>query len=77
MVAKIDVFKYGSNQLRKKLNHIPGLELSKNRVTEPIIKGKDYKSRDVRGDKVKEVNPEKEKGKIKRETSKLEASYDD
>ena len=35
MVAKIDIYKYGSNQLRKKMNHIPGLELSKTKVSEP------------------------------------------
>jgi len=29
MVAKMDIFKYGSNKLRKKLNHIPALDLSK------------------------------------------------
>ena len=33
MVAKIEIFKYGSNQLRKKMNHIPAMELSKTRVT--------------------------------------------
>lgn len=46
MVAKIDIYKYGSNQLRKKMNHIPGLELSKTKVSEPIIKGRDFKSRE-------------------------------
>jgi len=46
MVAKVDVVNYGSNQNRKKLNYIPDLELSKNRLLEPIIKGKNYKHRD-------------------------------
>lgn len=46
MVAKIEMHKYGSNKLRKKLHHIPDLDLSKNRVTEPIIKGRDYKPRE-------------------------------
>ena len=46
LVAKVEVFKYGSNQHRKKLNHIPTLELSKSKTMEPIIKGRDYKSRD-------------------------------
>ena len=66
MVAKIDIYKYGSNQLRKKMNHIPNLDLSKNRVSEPIIKGRNYKTREIKKDTRKEVNPEKEKGKIKR-----------
>jgi hypothetical protein len=46
MVAKIEIFKYGSNQLRKKMNHIPHMDLSKTRVTEPIIKGRNYKARE-------------------------------
>jgi len=50
MVAKIEIYKYGSNQLRKKLNHIPEMDLSKTRVTEPIIKGRDYKPREKRAD---------------------------
>lgn len=58
------------------MNHIPGLELSKNKVEEPIIKGRDYKSREKRHEAKREVSPDKEKGKAKRESSKLEASYD-
>ena len=46
MVAKVDVVSYGSNQNRKKLNYIPDLQLSKNRLLEPVIKGKGYKHRD-------------------------------
>lgn len=77
MVAKIEVFKYGSNQLRKKMNHIPNMDLSKTRVTEPIIKGRDYKPRERKRQAGKEVSAEKEKGKINRESAKLEPSYDD
>lgn len=76
MVAKIEIYKYGSNQLRKKMNHIPEMELSKTRVTEPIIKGRDYKSRDKKQEISKEVSPEKEKGKIKRESTKLDDKYE-
>ena len=36
MVAKIDMVKYGSNKLRRKLNHIPYENLSKNRLQEPV-----------------------------------------
>ena len=46
IVAKVEVVSYGSNKNRKKLNHIPALELSKGRLLEPIKKGKGYKSRD-------------------------------
>jgi hypothetical protein len=46
MVAKVDVVTYGSNQLRKKMNHYPDLDLSKNRLLEPVVKGKGYKPRD-------------------------------
>lgn len=77
MVAKIDIHKYGSNQLRKKLNHIPTLDLSKTRVSEPIVKGRNYKSREIKTEGRKEVNPEREKGKVKRESIQLETSYDD
>lgn len=77
MVAKIDVHKYGSNKTRAKLNHIPQLDLSKARVTEPIIKGRGYKPREKKMDSGKEISPEKEKGKIKRESTKLEAKYDE
>lgn len=77
MVAKIEIYKFGSNQLRKKMNHIPNMDLSKTKVTEPIIKGRGYKSREKKHEAGKEVSPEKEKGKIKRESTKLEASYDD
>ena len=77
MVAKIEIHKYGSNQNRKKMNHIPNMDLSKTRVTEPIIKGRGYKAREKRQDYSKEVSPEKEKGKVKRESTKLEASYDE
>lgn len=58
MVAKIDVFQYGSNQLRKKLNHIPALDLTKNRTMEPIVKGKNFKSREIRQEPKKDVNPD-------------------
>ena len=66
MVAKIEIHKYGSNQLRKKMNHIPDLDLSKSKVTEPIIKGKGYKPRDKKADKGTGISNEKEKGKAKR-----------
>lgn len=59
------------------MNHIPNLDLSKTRIIEPIIKGKNYKSREVKHEGKKEVNPEKEKGKVKRESVKLEPTYDD
>lgn len=77
LVAKIDIYKYGSNKLRRKLNHIPKMEMSKTKVTEPIIKGRGYKARDKKVEPLREVSPDKEKGKIKRETSKLEASYEE
>lgn len=36
---------YGSNKLRKKLNHIPQLDIPYSRVTQPLIKGRGYKHR--------------------------------
>jgi ribosomal protein L19 len=77
MVAKIDIHKYGSNQLRAKMNHIPSLDLSKTRITEPIIKGRGYKPREKKMEAAKEVSAEREKGKIKRDSTKLDASYEE
>jgi ribosomal protein L19 len=76
MVAKIEIYKYGSNQLRKKMNHIPLMGLSKTRITEPIIKGRDYKPREKKVEVSREVSPDKEKGKIKRESTKLDDKYE-
>jgi len=45
LLAKVDIVSYGSNQLRKKLNYLSGLGLSKNRMHDPVIKGRDYKDR--------------------------------
>jgi hypothetical protein len=77
LVAKIDIHKFASNKNRKKLNHIPELGLSKTRLTEPIIRGRNYKPRERRSESASSAHSEKEKGKIRRETTKLEASYDD
>lgn len=51
MVAKIDMVKYGSNKLRKKMNNIPHENMSKNRMLEPVIKGRGYKARGETGKK--------------------------
>ena len=53
------------------------LDLSKARTEEPVVKGRDFKSRDKKQDLSKQVDTDAEKGKIKRETTKLESSYDD
>lgn len=54
LLANVEVYKYGSNKNRKKLNHIPALELSSSKVTEPIIKGRNFKKRvDLGTSKVK------------------------
>ena len=45
MVAKIDILKYGSNKNRKKLSHIPSLDLTATRILDPVIRGKNYKPR--------------------------------
>lgn len=77
MVAKVDIFKYGSNELRKKLSYVPDLELSKNRLNEPITKGKGFKLRgSTRTVHRKAFNKEKESGKTRRESVKLETPYE-
>jgi hypothetical protein len=75
LLAKLEIFKYGSNKLRKNLNHIHKLELSKTQVTEPIIKGKGFKSREQKKEK-KRDNSQGEKGKIKRGSTILEGDYE-
>lgn len=45
LLANVEMHKMGSNKNRKKLNHIPALELSPSKVTEPVIKGKNEKRR--------------------------------
>ena len=75
MVAKIDIHKYGSNKLRKNLYHIhEKLELSKTRLQEPIIKGRNYKSRNASKGKSKE-NAVSQKT-LKKNVTKLEDSYE-
>lgn len=66
MVAKIEMHRYGSNQNRAKLYHIPKLDLSKSRTTEPIIKGKNFKARESRRIVTKPKSADTDKGKIRR-----------
>lgn len=76
MVAKIEMFRYGSNQHRAKLNHIPKMDLSKSRTMEPIIKGKGFKSREAKRMPTKGASEGTDRGKIKRESAKLEEKYE-
>ena len=77
LVAKIEVHKYGSNQLRKTMNNLREGDLSKNKCQEPIIKGRNFKPRDKKAETSKEQVAEKDKGKAKRDSVKLESSYTD
>lgn len=45
MLARMQILKYGSNKNRKKLSHIPELDLTATRLLEPIIHGRGYKAR--------------------------------
>jgi len=45
MISNFEILKYGSNQNRKKLNHIPKLQLSNGRLQEPVIRGRGYTDR--------------------------------
>ena len=45
LLQNIEIQKYGSNQLRAKLNHIPHMDFYPGRLQEPIIKGRNFKSR--------------------------------
>lgn len=46
LLANVKMYRYGSNKNRKKLNHVPALELTSSKVQEPIIKGRGYKRRE-------------------------------
>lgn len=78
MLAKVEVVAYGSNKNRKKLNHIPALELPKNRLLEPIRKGKGFKHRDECGSSQKKQNQSnkvdvsQKRGKARRDSIKLD-----
>lgn len=62
--------------MRRKLNHIPKLDLSKSRTTEPIIKGKNFKSREAKRMPSKEGRLDQDRGKIRRNSAKLEDKYE-
>jgi len=53
LVAKVEMFRMGSNKNRKKLNHIPKLDLTIARCQEPIIKGRNFKKRGEKVDKTR------------------------
>jgi len=80
LLAKVEVVAYGSNQNRKKLNHIPANELNKGRLVEPIKKGKNFKPRDQmygsskQETKVKVQDPLQIRGKAKRDSVKLDST---
>ena len=80
MIAKVEIAKYGSNKLRKHLNHIRFADLSKNRLIEPVIKGKGYKARDDTSRTQKDLNAQakaSDRVKVQRKSVELdlEANY--
>ncbi len=80
LLAKVEVVGYGSNQNRKKMNHIPVLELSKGVLGNPVKKGKGFKPRDQMYGSSKQVAKEKVldplqiRGKAKRDSVKLDTA---
>jgi hypothetical protein len=60
------------------MNHYPALELSKNRLLEPVVKGKGYKPRDqmanYKSQVQKAVDPQQLRGKTKRESVALDSA---
>lgn len=71
LVAKVNVIAYGSNKLRKKLNHVRELDLPYSRITQPLIKGRGFKHRSECNQGRKSARKDKkeekasDKGKIK------------
>lgn len=68
LTHKVEVVKYGSNQLRSKLNHIPAMDISAGRLREPISKGRTHKERDSKVEQKKHLSQTRKskRGKIRR-----------
>ena len=73
MVTNFEIQKYGSNQLRKKLNYIPKMDQSAGRLQEPIVRGRNYRMRTSKKHKSQEKTKKGEKGKIRRGQVKLDS----
>lgn len=76
LLKSFEIQRYGSNQLRKKLNHILDLDISAGRLQEPIQKGLGYKQRTPQetSRKPKFVKEEKpKKAKLKKMVYKLDS----
>mgnify|MGYP006106033001 CR=1 FL=1 len=62
LLKNIEIQKYGSNMLRKKLLHVAKLDLSAGRLQQPIVKGHGFKERSVgRVDKKTEIKSAKKR----------------
>ncbi len=73
LVQDFKILRLGSNQLRKKLNYIPGLDINAGRLQEPIVKGRGYKMRDAKVKHTAKARTSSSKRKLK--MVNLEASY--
>ena len=74
MVTNMQIVKYGSNQLRNKLNHIPAMDFYPGRLQEPIIKGRNYRPRTGKIQKKETYKKVNDKGKIKKASFQMDNS---
>jgi len=77
LIAKVDIVKYGSNKNRNWLNQLASEDTPKQTLLEPVIKGRGYKARaDSASGRRKRGGQDKERGKAKRESIRLEQPYE-
>uniref|UniRef100_A0A7S3CJW1 50S ribosomal protein L19, chloroplastic n=1 Tax=Strombidium rassoulzadegani TaxID=1082188 RepID=A0A7S3CJW1_9SPIT len=76
LVQGIQIWKFGSNELRKKMNHIPALDKSTGRLLEPVIKGRGYKQRTDKGTTIFKKVPQKPSKKSKPTYVQFQEQYD-
>lgn len=80
MLKSFYIERYGSNKLRKKLNHIPKMEIPAGRLQEPIVKGVGFTPRSTQRVQKQKQEQEKKskitnKGKYSKLAVKLETPY--
>ena len=66
MVTNFEILKYGSNKNKKKLLHIPRLDMSAGRMQEAIVKGRGFKPRAGLKEKIQNTNKSRNRGMFRK-----------
>jgi len=72
LITNFEILKYGSNRLRRKLSYVPKLDYPAGRLQEPIMKGRGYKPRVSKKKEEVFKSKNKDKGKIKKASYKMD-----